>query len=201
MLKADKLCVSFDKKRILTDFSLTCGDRGIVAVMGVSGIGKTTLLRVLAGLMKPNSGTVFSDFSKISFKFQEPRLFEWLTSRENIAAVLPNVKNAGELADEWLGKVGLADAADRFPAELSGGMRQRVALARALAYDGDLLLLDEPFSAVDAGTKERLLSLVRNYAVDHAVILVTHSADEAKALDAVVFHMKHSTDTQEESHD
>ncbi len=197
MLKADKLCVSFAEKKVLTDFSLTCGDNGVVAVMGASGIGKTTLLRVLAGLTKPDSGTLFSDFSKIAFKFQEPRLFDWLTARENVAVVVPNGKSADKKADEWLTKVGLADAADRFPAELSGGMMQRVALARAFAYEGDLLLLDEPFSAVDADRKDLLLTLVRNYAENHAVILVTHSAEEAKALNAVIYHINQ----KEKSHE
>ncbi len=164
---------------------------GITAVMGKSGIGKTTLLRVLAGLIKPDSGNFESTFERISVKFQDPRLFEWLTVLENVTAVLDGKdKNADQcVAKHWLSAVGLQDDMDKYPAELSGGMAQRVALARALAYEGDLLLLDEPFSAVDDGTKDILLSLISEYAKTHAVLLVTHTQEEAVALGAVIYHL------------
>jgi NitT/TauT family transport system ATP-binding protein len=124
-----------------------------------------------------------STFTRVSVKFQEPRLFDWLTVKENVAAVLES-ENAEETALKWLCAVGLEADTDKYPRELSGGMAQRVALARALAYEGDLLLLDEPFSAVDEATKIPLLALIREYAKTHAVILVTHSKEEAELLGA-----------------
>lgn len=188
MLKVNNLSVSLGGKTILDHVSFSLGDRGILAVMGSSGIGKTTLLRVLAGLISPDSGEILSDFNKISYKFQEPRLFDWLTARENIAAVLSG-DEANTEADKWLAAVGLKKDGNKFPPELSGGMQQRIALARALAYGGDLLLLDEPFSAVDAETAEMLMSFVREYAQSHAVILVTHNKNEVKNLDATLFEL------------
>ena len=101
------------------------------------------------------------------------------------AAVLDG-KDIGDTTDKWLAAVGLDGDADKYPRELSGGMAQRAALARALAFGGDLLLLDEPFSAVDEGTKAPLLDLIRKYAKTHAVIVVTHSEDEAVVLGAKI---------------
>ena len=191
MLKANNLSVTLGKKQILKDVSLTLSDTGVTAVMGRSGIGKTTLLRVLAGLIKPDSGNIESTFERISVKFQDPRLFEWLTVYENVTAVLDK-KNDGSdqaVAKHWLSAVGLQEDMDKYPPELSGGMAQRVALARALAYEGDLLLLDEPFSAVDDGTKDILLSLIAEYAKTHAVLLVTHTQEEAVALGAEIYYL------------
>lgn len=184
MLQINNLCVSLGQKKVLDNLSFSCEDVGCVALMGASGIGKTTLLRVIAGEVKPDSGNVENTFARISVKFQEPRLFDWLTVKENIIAVLENSTTAEEIAIKWLSAVGLTDDREKYPRELSGGMAQRVALARALAYEGDLLLLDEPFSAVDDTTKAPLLDLIREYAKTHAVILVTHSLEEAELLKA-----------------
>ncbi len=189
MLKLNNICVSLGGKEILRDVSFFCDDVGCVAIMGASGIGKTTLLRVIAGLIQVDEGEVESTFDRISVKFQEPRLFPWLTVKENIAVVLPDTKDKLAIADDWLEKVGLSEAADKYPRELSGGMAQRTALARALAYGGDLLLLDEPFSAVDEGTKAPLLDLIREYAKDHAILLVTHNENEAAALGAKIVQL------------
>lgn len=183
MLRIKNLCVSFGETPILENFSFFCENIGCTALMGASGIGKTTLLRVIAGLLPHNEGEIENTFSRISVKFQEPRLFDWLTVKENVAAVLEG-ENTAEAALEWLRAVDLEADADKYPRELSGGMAQRVALARALAYEGDLLLLDEPFSAVDEATKAPLLALIREYAKTHAVILVTHSREEAELLNA-----------------
>ena len=188
MLRLDHICVTLGKKEILKDVSLFCERIGCIAIMGASGIGKTTLLRVIAGLIKPDSGSMESTFERISVKFQEPRLFPWLTVKENVTAVLDG-KDISGTADKWLAAVGLDGDADKYPRELSGGMAQRVALARALAYGGDLLLLDEPFSAVDESTKTPLLDLIREYAKTHAVIVVTHNDAEAASLDAKIIQL------------
>lgn len=190
MLKANNLSVALGGRQILKDVSLMLPDIGVTAVMGKSGIGKTTLIRILAGLIKPDSGNIESTFARISVKFQDPRLFEWLTVYENVTTVLDNKKgDIDQVAKFWLNAVGLQSDMEKFPAELSGGMAQRVALARALAYEGDLLLLDEPFSAVDDSTKDTLLSLITEYAKTHAVLLVTHTHEEAMALNATIYQL------------
>ena len=191
MLKANSLSLSLGGRQILKDVSLILPNHGVTAVMGRSGIGKTTLLRVLAGLIKPDDGNIESTFERISVKFQDPRLFEWLTVLENVTAVLDGKdKNADrQVARQWLEAVGLQEDMDKYPPELSGGMAQRASLARALAYGGDLLLLDEPFSAVDDGTKDTLLSLIAEYAKMHAVLLVTHTQEEAEALNATIYQL------------
>jgi NitT/TauT family transport system ATP-binding protein len=189
MLKIKHISKSFGEKEVLCDVSFDCQDFGITAIMGASGIGKTTLLNIIAGLETADSGTVDFTFSKIGYKFQEPRLFEWLTALDNIKIVIEDKQKAHQFAKNALALVGLSESEDKYPLQLSGGMQQRVALARALAFQGDLLLLDEPFSAVDAETKKQLIDAVRQYAKDHAVIIVTHDYAEAKALDAVIVEL------------
>ncbi len=185
MMEVKNICKSFDEKKVLKNVSFSIPKTGILAIVGKSGIGKTTLLRIVAGLETADSGTIESNSVKIAYKFQEPRLFPWLTALENVTAVIePNA--CSEIAHSYLSSVGLSDAEKLYPDQLSGGMQQRVSLARALAYEADLLLLDEPFSAVDDETKKELLSLVKHYSQNHAVILVTHDADEIKALNASV---------------
>ena len=130
-----------------------------VAVVGPSGCGKSTLLRVIAGLLPPTSGAVQACQSQLGFVFQEPTLFAWRTALANVALPL-EIKGVKEpersqRALQALQDVGLKEAANLYPAELSGGMRQRVALARALVEHSQLLLLDEPFAALDALRRER----------------------------------------------
>lgn len=184
MLIVDGICKQFGDKVVLNNISFTLGQTGVTAIMGASGIGKTTLLNIIAGLEHADSGTVDSTFLKISYKFQEPRLFEWLTAQDNIKAVLAEGKETSKVAEAWLEGMGLSESLHLYPSQLSGGMQQRVSLARALAFGGDLLLLDEPFSAVDSETRQVLINIISEYAKDHAVVLVTHNIEEAYALGA-----------------
>ncbi len=185
MIEVKNIQKSFDGKTVLENLSFSVPKNGVLAIVGESGIGKTTLLRIIAGLEDADSGTIEIKETKTAYKFQEPRLFPWLTALENISEVIEEA-NRAEIAASYLEAVGLSHAAALYPDQLSGGMAQRVALARALAYNADLLLLDEPFSAVDETTKTALLSLVKQYGKEHAVILVTHDADEINALGASV---------------
>ncbi len=182
MLTISNISKSYGDNKVLNNLTLSVSSPGVTAIMGASGIGKTTLLNVIAGLEKADSGEILCLFNKISYKFQEPRLLEWLTAKENIECVIS--KSSDKNADYWLEKFNLGDSAEKHPGELSGGMQQRVALARALAYEGDLLLLDEPFSAVDADTKKILIEAIKEYAQSNAVILVTHEVSEAHELNA-----------------
>ncbi len=184
MLKINGISKSFGDKQVLKNVSFFLDDMGITAVMGASGIGKTTLLNIIAGLEQADGGILESTFSRIAYKFQEPRLFPWLTALDNVRLVIENKQNSDAIARELLTKVGLSDSFNKYPNELSGGMQQRVSLARALAYGGDLLLLDEPFSAVDTETRDVLLKLIADYAKNHAVLLITHSHEEAELLGA-----------------
>jgi NitT/TauT family transport system ATP-binding protein len=164
----------------------------VVALVGPNGCGKSTLLRVIAGLLPPADGSVAIDGRpvhgpdpKVGLVFQEPRLLPWRSTLANI--VLP-LEIAGrplgerqQRANELLRLVGLRDWSKARPAELSGGMRQRVAIARALALEPSVLLLDEPFSALDALTRERMnVELLRLWdRIGTTIVVVTHSIQEA----------------------
>lgn len=180
MLELKNVSLSYGDLRVLRDVSLRLAPGERIAVMGPSGCGKTSLLRVIAGLQSPDSGTVERTAQRLSFVFQEPRLLPWLTAAENVRLVLPDAHHGDDSA-AWLSRFGLSDAADKLPAELSGGMQQLVSLARALVCAPDLLLLDEPFKALDAAAKQKAITAVSG-GTDAAIILVTHDAREAEAL-------------------
>ncbi|MBO2527495.1 MAG: ABC transporter ATP-binding protein [Clostridiales bacterium] len=175
MIRLSHVTKQFGDKTVLKDFSLEIGTPGITAVTGKNGSGKTTLLRIIAGLDKKYSGEVITG-SRISYVFQDCRLVPTLTALENIALVLDRGQRTE--AFRWLTAVGLEAEADSLPDSLSGGMKQRIALARAFAYGGDVLLLDEPFSALDVEWKQRMMNAVLDYSHCHLVILVTHDPAE-----------------------
>lgn len=177
----------------LERFTLDVGRGEIVAVIGGSGCGKSTLLRLIAGLETASSGTVVVEGQTIrephplvNLIFQEPRLLPWLTVAQNVGFGLADADREAreELIDAGLRRVGLLDFAGRWPKELSGGQAQRVAIARALSTRPDVLLLDEPFSALDAFTRADLQDhLLEIWASSRpTVLLVTHDIDEALVL-------------------
>ena len=180
MLELKDVSLSFGALEVLRGASLTLGQGERIAITGPSGCGKTSLLHVIAGLLHPDSGLVRNRAARTGCVFQEPRLLPWLSAEENVSIVMPH-STRGQDALMLLKKLGLADSAEKHPGELSGGMQQRAALARALAYAPDLLLLDEPFRALDAASKALAIDAV-NERADCAVILVTHSPEEADAL-------------------
>lgn len=180
MLELKDVSLSFGALEVLRGASLTLGQGERIAITGPSGCGKTSLLHVVAGLLHPDSGLVRNRAARTACVFQEPRLLPWLSAEENVSIVMPH-GTQGQDALMLLKKLGLADSAEKHPCELSGGMQQRAALARALAYAPDLLLLDEPFRALDAASKALAIDAV-NERADCAVILVTHSPEEADAL-------------------
>lgn len=182
MVELKNVSAGFAGKNVLENCSLILNHQEHIAVMGPSGSGKTTLLRLIAGQCYPTAGTVTVATDKISYLFQEPRLLPWLTAEENVNLVLSDSPETMDLARHWLGAVGLSDAMKKYPKQLSGGMRQRVALARALAYDGELFLLDEPMSALDAQLTDQLLLLLKQYMRNKSMIIVTHSLQQAKQL-------------------
>lgn len=178
----------YDARTILGHLSLEIGRGEVVSLVGPTGCGKSTLLRILAGLDRDFDGEVVLDGTlqrgpspRIGVIFQEPRLLPWLSVADNIAFSAGPRRGGDPRVDELLAQVGLAGARALLPKQLSGGMAQRVAIARGLFSQPDLLLLDEPFSAVDAITRMRLqdvlLSLVRWSGT--AALIVTHDLDEA----------------------
>ncbi|MBQ7316231.1 MAG: ABC transporter ATP-binding protein [Clostridia bacterium] len=190
LLNLQNVSLSFGEKRVLHDVSLTLRHGESRVVMGSSGIGKTSLLRLCAGLLKPDSGHIQCHAARISMQFQEPRLLPWLTAAENVNTVLSDKRNTLPEAMEFLTMVGLSEAAELYPAELSGGMAQRVALARALAFRGELYLLDEPFRGLDEALRDDMISLVKEKTKDAGLLLVTHDPEVAQRFDPHPFIFK-----------
>ena len=180
----------------LEDVSLEVGDNEFVCVLGPSGCGKSTLLRIAAGLEKPSLGVVETQ-TRPSVVFQEHGVFPWLTVAENLAYPLRLRRVArarrSERVEELLDLVGLQDFAGYYPAQISGGMRQRTSVARALADDGSVLLMDEPFGALDEQTRVALQQeLLRIWEqTSKSVLFITHSVDEALTLADRVIVMSH----------
>lgn len=181
MLELKDICLSFGGPAVFNKLNFTLGDNERVALIGPSGCGKTSLLRVMGGLQTPSSGEVINTFSRTAFVFQEPRLLPWLSAAENVELIIPDKSTAKHAAHTWLERLGLSDALDKRPAELSGGMQQRVALARALAYNAPLMLLDEPFKALDVAAKSAAVEAILSSDTG-AIILVTHDIAEAESL-------------------
>jgi NitT/TauT family transport system ATP-binding protein len=185
----------------LENVSFQVGDQEFVCIVGPSGCGKTTLLKIIAGLIKPTSGEIMFDESphnkhpKSALVFQEQGIFPWMSVLDNVAFGLEMQRVAKQkrhqLAHEFIQRVGLNGFANNYPHELSGGMRQRVALARAFLADPQILLMDEPFGALDAQTRlvlqEELLRIWRDE--KKMVIFVTHDIEEAVMLSDKVLIM------------
>ncbi len=193
-------------------FSMRRGE--LVVIVGPSGCGKTTLLKCIAGLLKPTAGTVALDGKKVTgppqnmaLVFQEygRSLYPWLTVRGNVELPLKHKKlskaERTQLVDDALQAVGLEHASKSYPWQLSGGMQQRVAIARAVAYQPEVLIMDEPFAAVDAQTRADLEDLVRQLHLERgmSILFVTHDIDESVYLgERVVVLSKSPTWVQED---
>ncbi len=202
--------VQVDRKQyagrvVLDNFTLALQRGEVVSLVGPSGCGKSTLLRIIAGLDTRFQGQINLDGARqhgpsprIGVMFQEPRLLPWLSVAANVGFAAGRHAAQHPRALELLAEVGLAEVAHAWSRALSGGMAQRVALARSLFCEPDLLLLDEPFSAVDAITRMRLQALLLNLAHRHntAALLVTHDLDEALYLsDRVILMAPGATET------
>ena len=192
MLHVEHLKKDYGDVKAVGDLSFDVAAGELVCIVGPSGCGKTTLLKCVAGLLEPTAGEVSlegepvhgpPDTMALVFQEYSRSLFPWMTVRQNVAFPLRRKAKAerGPLVEEALASVGLADALDRYPWQLSGGMQQRVAIARALAYQPRILLMDEPFASVDAQTRADLEDLVlevrRQYEV--TIVFVTHDIDES----------------------
>ena len=174
---------SGDRKRLFQDFSMIVPSGGRICLFGPSGIGKSTLLRLMMELETPDSGSVFyPEKLKKAVVFQEDRLLPFAT-------VLRNLTLFGSLSDakRHLAALGLDGYEDALPSALSGGMKRRAAIARALTADGDILFLDEPFSGLDRETLARTAAHMTACSRGKTVIMVSHSKEEARLLEAELF--------------
>ena len=177
---------SFGEKEIFNDFSYSFGDRGIYALTGESGVGKTTLLRIISGLDSDYDGEILGADS-VSLAFQEHRLFPVLTALENVVFAISDTKNEAvlSLAKNMLTSLGISEKDfSLLPSELSGGMKQRVSLARAFLKDAPILLLDEPTGELDEENARLVRDVIKSEGQSRLVILVTHNKKEMRDLDA-----------------
>lgn len=215
ILSVNHLHKDFESRRgttvALRDINFVTHRREFVCVIGPSGCGKSTLVRILAGLETPTSGAVLLDGKAVTgpgpdrgMVFQGYTLFPWLTVKKNVMFGLDMAGRgksaAAQDALQWIELVGLSKFANSYPHELSGGMKQRVAIARALANQPRILLMDEPFGALDAQTRARmqnyLLEIWRN--VDVTILFITHDLDEAIYLaDRILVLKAHPGEVQE----
>ena len=196
MIECRHIDFSYDSKTILQGIDLNIENGEFLCILGQSGCGKSTLLRLLAGLERPSAGEIRIDGEPVagpdrhcSVVFQDYSLFPWMTTGANLTLALhaaypdKNRKEVKALAESYLETVGLGGSFGQYPEALSGGMRQRAAIARALASPSGILLMDEPFGALDPVNRALLQELVRNLHRDagkrRPVIFVTHDIDEA----------------------
>ena len=184
MIQLNNLVVGYDKP-LLNPITATFEDNKVYGILGKSGCGKSTLLRTIAGLNKQMSGSIVKNDASVPYMMhQRYTNFDWLSCLDNVLIAERKRKGRRELKDEAievLRKVGLGDYLDRYPPELSGGMQQRLALARVLFAKPKVLLMDEPLSALDDTTREKMQQLILDChkETQNTILMVTHSVDEA----------------------
>ena len=180
---------AYGKQKVLTGVTFTATDERITCIMAPSGVGKTTLLRILLGLEQPDGGTVSLPRNcRWAAVFQEDRLLEQLDAMENLRFVLGNELDEGD-AGALLRELGLEEPAGKPVRDFSGGMKRRVALARALLAPADALALDEPFAGLDEENRGRAIACIRERTAGKPVFLVTHDEVDAIDLEARVIHL------------
>jgi len=180
MIRLENVTVRYGKQTVINELSFEFERDHFFALTGASGVGKTTLINAIAGLVPISSGKIVTDTQRIGYIFQEPRLFPWLTALDNVESVCHDRKKAKHYLELLL-----PDSADKYPHELSGGMKQRVSIARALAYEPDLLLLDEPFKGLDEHTKIHTINTVLAFLKQRTAIIVSHDKDETALCDQI----------------
>lgn len=185
MIQINNISFSFGSNKIISDLSLEIEAGKTYCIMGKSGVGKTTLMKLIAGLLKPDNGEILgSGKLKKSFIFQENRLLPNLSVYENLKYVTADENKISEA----LKNTDLLSEKNKMTGELSGGMARRVAIARATAFDGDIFFIDEPLYGLDVKTSQDILKLIKNTVKNKTAIIITHSPEEAFFLsDKIIF--------------
>ena len=182
-MNISRLCKSFGQKPVLEDVSLTLVPGQIACLMAPSGRGKTTLLRCIAGLETPDSGSITSRPERIGYVFQEDRLRDGFSAVANVQLAVGSALS-GEASCCHLEELGLAGSLRQPVRELSGGMRRRVAICRAVCFGGGLLLLDEPFKGLDGALRQQTADYILRHRGGAAILGVTHDREDAQAVQA-----------------
>lgn len=201
-LKVSSVTVDFEDKTVIEDISVTLNEGEIISILGTSGVGKTTLFNVIAGLITPQEGEVrlngediTGKSGKISYMLQKDLLLPFKTIIDNVSLPLilkgRNRKNAREEALKYFSRFGIEGMENKYPRELSGGMRQRAAFLRTYMFSNEIALLDEPFSALDAITKHKMhtwyLDIVKK--LNMSILFITHDIDEAVLISDRIYIM------------
>lgn len=209
MIKLNNLCTGYSRdKPLLMNFNYEF-DNKIYGILGESGCGKTTLLRTIAGLTKPLDGEVFIDDKKVMkanktkvyMLHQKYTCFDWMDCLENILIAKKIKGNVADkdidIAKQLLKRVGLYEHINKYPSQLSGGQRQRLALARTLYMNPQILLMDEPLSALDEATRTEMQNMIitMHKALNNTIIMVTHSSQEAEKMCDVIINLEKEGDT------
>lgn len=204
MIELLDVCKSFNGRPVLHNTNLKVQKNEVAGLLGKSGCGKSTILKLVAGLLRVDSGVVKTGSIKVAYIFQEHRLIPWKTALENVCFGLRaggcNRREARVRAREYIQQVGLCGFENHYPSQLSGGMCQRVSIARAFATTPEILLMDEPFSAIDTELKNRLLVIVKEMLGQHqqiTILYVTHNPDELKTIADRVYTMSTGGDIEE----
>ncbi len=198
MIRFKNVTKNLGGRTILKDVSFEISKHESVAVLGASGSGKTTLLKLIAGTIQPDTGTIELDSQKIGFVFQDHRLLPWRTAQDNI--ILPllaagkNYESARRRARSWMDHLRLHGFYNYYPRQLSGGMVQRVSLARAFAIEPDIMLMDEPFSSLDARLADSLRRELKEVLAGYRMttVYVTHDYPEALSMAKRIFRLQES---------
>lgn len=180
----EEVCVRFDENEVLKNLNLTISPGEVVGIMGASGIGKTTFLKTLLGLLKPTEGRIKGlENQRFSAVFQEDRLCEDFDAITNVKMVLPTSVTDRQIEEEFK-KVALTEYQNKPVSQLSGGMKRRVAIVRAVMAKSDVLILDEPLKGLDETCKQQVILYIKETIIGKTVILVTHDQSEIKAFQA-----------------
>ncbi len=183
-IQINNLTKKYGKKVVFDNYSKLLDFDNILIIKGESGLGKTTLIRILAGLEKADGGKIDTPTNKISFMFQEDRLIPFISVLKNLTAVC-NEKNALH----YLKLMGLEHEKDSSPLTLSGGMRRRVSLARALCFDSELVILDEPFKGLDDELKKQICEIIKQESEKRNFIIISHDVEDATLLNAKIIEL------------
>ncbi len=183
-IQINNLTKKYGDKVVFENYTNTFEFNGILIIKGASGLGKTTLMRLIAGLEKANKGEIIKNVKSISFMFQEDRLIPFVSVLKNLTAVCSEDK-----ALKYLKLMGLESEKDNSPLSLSGGMRRRVSLARALCFQSDLVVLDEPFKGLDEELKSTICEIIKEESKSRDFIIISHDSEDAKLLNAKIVEL------------